>query len=317
MKPSILYIEDEPDYQTVVRRILGRAGHTLETAETAQEGLEVLRRGRPGLLLLDVNLPDTDGYTFCHSLRQNPAWLDLPILLLTIRRRPDEWLRGFSSGANDYVAKPINPSELLERVENILAGKTYRRTGHESAEYALVQAAVSGNRPAYDILIQEYQERLRDTLRRTVHSNALLEDIMAQTFAQAYEKLVFFRGQSSFYTWLYRIAINELLRLQRKPEIISLDELTRGEDCGLVALVSAEHGEESVIRSETQRRVRQALKQVPERYKRVLDLFVYDDLPYEAISKKLRIPLGTVMSRLYKARKLLKATWRRRHPVGP
>src|SRR5579862_9207293 len=99
----ILYIEDEEDYQILVKRILGHAGLEVLTADTGQEGLQKLAQGpRPSLLILDINLPDTDGYTLCDRLRQDDAWKDLPILMLTVRRRPEEWLKGFASGANDY-----------------------------------------------------------------------------------------------------------------------------------------------------------------------------------------------------------------------
>jgi DNA-binding response OmpR family regulator len=103
MTPPILYIEDEEDYQLLIKRILNRAGLDVVMAETGEEGMARLRRERPSLLLLDINLPDTDGYCICRELRQDPAWMDLPILMLTVRRRPEEWLRGFSCGANDYI----------------------------------------------------------------------------------------------------------------------------------------------------------------------------------------------------------------------
>ena len=81
---------------------------------------KALEHERPSLLILDINLPDMNGYTICNQLRQDPAWMDLPILMLTVRRRPEEWLRGFSTGANDYISKPLNPPELIERVVNCL-----------------------------------------------------------------------------------------------------------------------------------------------------------------------------------------------------
>src|SRR5882762_7031126 len=130
MSSPILYIEDEVDYQILVRRILNRAGLEVTIAETGAEGLAALRRQRPSLLILDINLPDTDGYAICSELRQDPAWMDLPILMLTVRRRPDEWLRGFSSGANDYLSKPINPPELVARVVNCLEDKAHHFTGN-------------------------------------------------------------------------------------------------------------------------------------------------------------------------------------------
>src|SRR5438132_12687208 len=102
MTSPILYIEDEEDYQMLVRRILNRAGLEVLIAETGAEGLTALRRERPSLLILDINLPDANGYTIASDLRQDPAWMDLPILILTVRRRPDQLLRGFSRRPSDY-----------------------------------------------------------------------------------------------------------------------------------------------------------------------------------------------------------------------
>src|SRR4029077_13182877 len=79
---SILYIEDEEDYQMLVQRILGKVGFEVTVADTAQEGLSALRRQRPQLLLLDINLPDTEGNTICRQLREDPAFTDLPIVML-------------------------------------------------------------------------------------------------------------------------------------------------------------------------------------------------------------------------------------------
>src|ERR1051325_8585232 len=199
MTAPILYVEDEEDYQILVKRILSRAGLDVVVAETGAEGLKRLQSERPSLLILDINLPDTDGYTICQQLRQDPAWIDLPILMLTVRRRPDEWLRGFSSGANDYISKPLNPPELIERVVNCLEGKAHQFTGDGTAEYNLIQAAVAGNRAAFEVLIQKYKERLTNSLRSSGKNDSQLEDAVSHAFAIAFEDLSEFRGEASFY----------------------------------------------------------------------------------------------------------------------
>jgi len=199
MTTPVLYIEDEEDYQILVKRILGRAGLDVRIADTGAAGLEALACERPSLLLLDINLPDTDGYTICNQLRQDPAWVDLPILMLTVRRRPEEWLRGFSSGANDYISKPLNPPELIERVVNCLEGKAHPFTGDGTPEYNLIKAAVAGNRAAFEVLIQKYKDRLIDGLRSMGRNGAQADDAVASAFAIAFEKLKEFRGEASFY----------------------------------------------------------------------------------------------------------------------
>src|SRR5258708_7688846 len=128
MNPAaIFYIEDEPDYQLLVTRTLEPAGFKVTCADTGEQGLEQLARQNPSLLILDINLPDTNGYELCRHIRQQEIWADLRILMLTVRRRPNEWLEGFSAGGDDYLAKPFNPAELIERVRCYVNGRPARR----------------------------------------------------------------------------------------------------------------------------------------------------------------------------------------------
>jgi len=312
MTSPILYIEDEEDYQMLVRRILNRAGLEVLIAETGAEGLTALRRERPSLLILDINLPDANGYTIASELRQDPAWMDLPILMLTVRRRPDEWLRGFSSGANDYISKPINPPELVERVVNCLEEKAHHFTRHGTAEYNLIRAAVAGNRAAFEVLIQKYRRRLIESLAPSVRNDDHLEDIVSHAFASAFENLAEFRGEASFFTWIYRIAMNESVAAYRKPGSVSLDELADGRDSHLLTVVTVQESLDKMIADkEVSRRAIRTLERLPLPYREVLEMFFLQDLSYERIAKKLHIPQGTVMSRLYRARRLLQEAWRK------
>lgn len=307
----ILYIEDEEDYQLLVTRILGHAGLDVVTADTGREGLERLAQDPPDLLLLDINLPDTDGYTLCQTLRENPAWHNLPILMLTVRRRPDEWLRGFAYGANDYVSKPINPPELLERILRGLEHQAPPVAGEETAEYKLVQAAAAGNRSAFESLIRQHRERLTERLRHIMSQPSLVEDVVAQAFLAAYKNLHRFRGASSFYTWLYRIALNEAQNLQKKSRFFSYDKLTHNDDYILAKALPRPRPAEEAAHKASHERALAALARVKQPYRRMLRMFVMQELAYDAIAKRLRIPVGTVMSRLHKARQLLQQAWRK------
>ncbi len=311
----ILYIEDEEDYQILVQRILARAGISVRIADTGEQGLAQLRLERPPLLILDINLPDTDGYQICQQLRQDPAWADLPILMLTVRRRPEEWLRGFSCGANDYLSKPLNPPELIERVQNGLSGKMQQASSPGTPEYQLIQAAVGGNRAAFEVLIQKYKTRLIDNLRQAGRDALEADDLAAHAFLLAFEHLKKFRGDASFYTWLYRIAMNDISHRQRKNRDVSLDELTQGDDTALPAVFSQPDAAPAAFsENPSSEQIAALLKSVPEPFRQMLDMYFLQDHSYEAIAKKLGIPLGTVMSRLFKARTLLRETWHRSHP---
>jgi DNA-binding response OmpR family regulator len=188
MEENILYVEDEPDYQSLVQEILGEAGFRTDVAGTGQEGLTLMGARKPRLLILDFNLPDMDGYLLCQRVRQAPAWSGLPILALTVRRRPEEWLRGFSCGASDYMAKPFTPPELIGRVKSCLSRPLEPLDGRHP-EYRLAQAVLAGNKAAFGILSERYREPLIRKLRSLVTNREAAEDIVSDAFVNALEHL--------------------------------------------------------------------------------------------------------------------------------
>jgi RNA polymerase sigma-70 factor, ECF subfamily len=318
MSEQILYIEDEEDYQLLVRRILSRANLEVVIAGDGREGLAMLRRARPRMLLLDINLPDTDGYKICQALRQDPAYVDLPILMLTVRRRPEEWLQGFSVGANDYLSKPLDPVELVERIQICISGKAQQFTSAGTPEFHLIQAAIAGNRAAFEVLIAKYKERLVEAIRQIGRPDAEADDAVSHAFLSAFENLKSFRGESSFYTWLYRIAVNEATAAHRKLPKISIDEITRGDEPIMpAALTESNSFEERVSDVHERELLSSALREIPAIYRQALELYFLKDFTYEKIAEKLDIPLGTVMSRMHKARTLLKEAWEQRAGLAP
>jgi RNA polymerase sigma factor (sigma-70 family) len=310
---TVLYVEDEEDYQMLVQRILGKEGFDIHIASSGEEGLRALEKQRPGLLILDVNLPDTDGYSLCSRLRKHPEWSSLPVLMLTVRRRPEEWLRGFSAGANDYVAKPLNPPELVDRVRSCLAGRLAGEIVNDEAgaEYLLIQAAWSGNRTAYEVLIRKYKQRLMDSLRASGKSAVDAEDAASVAFTKAYQRLNQFRGESSFYTWLYRIAFNGQYK-QRRFQGDSIEELTQ-KDYGVMpnALAVPDRVADDLSQRALHAQIHQAVSVVPRPYRKMLKWHFVKGLSYQTMARKLKIPEGTVMSRLHKAKQLLRRSWNR------
>jgi RNA polymerase sigma factor (sigma-70 family) len=315
--PDILYVEDEEDFQLLVQRILTRAGLGVRLTSTGAEGLAAVRTKRPDLLILDINLPDADGYAICRQLREDPAYTDLPILMLTVRRRPEEWLRGFSSGATDYISKPINPPDLVERVLEALQEKSAALPKEGSPEYRLLQAAIAGNRSAFQVLIEQYRTRLMNNALLWVRNELEAEEVVSRAFVVAYDKMHYFRGESLFFTWLYRIAMHELVNMRRRTPSLSLDLMTCDGELSTApqAFVADDASLSAITRREDAHRAREALLQVPQPYRRLLDLFFMQEFSYETISKRLHMPMGTVMSRLHKARRLLQEAWEKRTPT--
>lgn len=117
----ILVVDDEPELRRMVAGILAAEGFTqVACAANASEALAAFRRFNPELALLDVMLPDGDGFTLCAYLRAFNADRPLPVIFLTAKDEPDDVLAGLRSGADDYVAKPFRPQELVLRAAAVL-----------------------------------------------------------------------------------------------------------------------------------------------------------------------------------------------------
>src|SRR3990172_5951197 len=113
----IVVIDDEPSVQEVVRGYLEKDGYLVYVAGTGEEGLALAERAKPGLIVLDLMLPDVSGGEICREL---PSRSDVPILMLTAKASEDERVGGLALGADDYLTKPFSPRELVARVRAVL-----------------------------------------------------------------------------------------------------------------------------------------------------------------------------------------------------
>jgi DNA-binding response OmpR family regulator len=116
----ILVVEDEGDLAGLLKARLESSGYTVHVEERGREALEEARSRRPDLVILDLMLPDMDGYAVSERLRaQFHSWT-VPILMLTARDQPLDKLRGYGAGADAYLTKPYHPRELLDTVAKLL-----------------------------------------------------------------------------------------------------------------------------------------------------------------------------------------------------
>ena len=127
---KVVVIDDDPSVQEVTRAYLERDGYLVYLAGTASEGLAVAERVKPGLIVLDLMLPDRSGEEICREIRERS---DVPILMLTAKASEDERVAGLALGADDYLTKPFSPRELVARVRAIL-----RRTQTETPLVELI-----------------------------------------------------------------------------------------------------------------------------------------------------------------------------------
>jgi len=120
MLSRILVIEDEPANIETLSALLKERGHQINIATNGRQALQVLERIRPDLILLDIMMPEMDGFETCRRIKASTAWREIPIIFLTAKADTADIVRGFELGAVDYVAKPFNAHELLARVNTHL-----------------------------------------------------------------------------------------------------------------------------------------------------------------------------------------------------
>ena len=113
-RASVLVIDDDPDIRGLLRELLGRAGYEVVDSSNGREGLRALYGSAPDLVLLDVSMPEMDGWQTLERIRDVS---DVPVIMLTARTAELEKVRGLKAGADDYVTKPFGRQELLARVE--------------------------------------------------------------------------------------------------------------------------------------------------------------------------------------------------------
>lgn len=121
MSEKILIIDDDLDTLRLVGLMLQRQGYQISAATNGQQGLDKAFEEDPDLILLDIMMPDMDGYEVTRRLRQNPSTMETPILMFTAKTQLDDKVIGFEVGANDYLTKPTHPSELQARVKALLS----------------------------------------------------------------------------------------------------------------------------------------------------------------------------------------------------
>lgn len=122
LSKRLAYIEDETEMIDLVRLILGRRGYTVLGASGGSEGLELVRREIPDLILLDLMMPDMDGWDVYHQIKSDAATRDIPVIVITAKAQNIDKVLGLRiAKVEDYIAKPFSPQELLDRVEQVLS----------------------------------------------------------------------------------------------------------------------------------------------------------------------------------------------------
>ena len=182
--------------------------------------------------------------------------------------------------------------------------------GDREVDQQLVVRAQSGDKHAYGLLVAKYQRRLGRLISRFIRDPAETEDVTQEAFIKAYRALPSFRGDSAFYTWLYRIGINTaknyLVSLGRRPPTSSQFDAEESEDFeGAELLQDVNTPENELMSKEVVAMVNATLLNLPEELRTALTLREIEGLSYEEIAEIMGCPIGTVRSRIFRAREAI------------
>jgi len=180
-----------------------------------------------------------------------------------------------------------------------------QKTGPET-DAELVARVQRGDKRAFDLLVRKYQQRIMALISRYIRNRAEIADVAQEAFIKAYRALPNFRGESQFYTWLYRIAINtaknSLAAQARRPQTASVDGLEPEQLADIAGQTDNASPERLLLTAELKREIDAAIADLPEELRSALLLREMDGLSYEEIAEAMDCPIGTVRSRIFRAR---------------
>jgi two-component system, OmpR family, phosphate regulon response regulator OmpR len=188
-RQAVLLVEDDARLGAMVAEYLGRHELDVTVAPDGERGLAALRRGRFDVVLLDVMLPGIDGLEVCRRLRAVPEWAALPVVMLTARGEDVDKIVGLELGADDYLAKPFNPRELLARIRAVLrrgSAATARArfaAGGLAIDYDAREVTVDGRR----VVLTHHEFELLAALARAGGRVLSREQLMDALRGQEYE----------------------------------------------------------------------------------------------------------------------------------
>jgi RNA polymerase sigma-70 factor (ECF subfamily) len=187
-------------------------------------------------------------------------------------------------------------------------------TSSENVDFELVRRVQRGDSAAFDLLVRKYQNRVVALIGRYVHDWSECQDVAQETFLRAYRALGNFRGDAQFSTWLHRIAVNtaknHLVAHKRRPpgDDIDIDDAEQFESA--LRLRDNDTPERELMRQEMEQTVMSAVEALPEELRAAITLREVDGMSYEEIAQHMQCPIGTVRSRIFRARDAIDARLR-------
>lgn len=255
----------------------GRSASLRETPAILKP--EARNRASLAVVQTDVKQADRDGDS------RAPAATSKPVSSV------DDWSAHGSS--NNESKRPVNGSGLSDK----------------ELDMELVHRVQRGDKTGFDLLVLRYQNKILNLITRYVHDPHEAQDVAQEAFIKAYRGLANFRGDSAFYTWLYRIAINtaknHLITASRKISSDGIDAQEAEQYDGAHALRDYESPERSALKEEIAGVVQQSIASLPDDLRTALTLREFEGLSYEEIANVMECPIGTVRSRIFRAREAI------------
>lgn len=181
--------------------------------------------------------------------------------------------------------------------------------GEREIDQALVERVQRGDKTAFDVLVLKYQGRVVKVISRYVRDQSEVYDVAQEAFIKAYRALPRFRGDSAFYTWIYRIAINTaknyLVAQGRRMPNVDIDAQDAEQYEGASGLKEYATPERLLMRDQVESTVYSAIEQLPDDLRTAITLRELDGLSYEEIAEAMDCPVGTVRSRIFRAREAI------------
>lgn len=186
------------------------------------------------------------------------------------------------------------------------AWKGEARMGEREVDQELVVRVQKGDKRAFDLLVRKYQHKVVNLISRYIRDHSEVYDVSQEAFIKAYRALPQFRGESAFYTWMYRIAINTaknyLVARGRKMPSIDIDAQDAEQFQGESGLKDNDTPEHNVLKDEIEATVLKAIEDLPEDLRTAITLRELEGMSYEEIAEAMQCPVGTVRSRIFRAR---------------
>lgn len=179
----------------------------------------------------------------------------------------------------------------------------------QNSDQLLVERVQQGDKVAFDLLVRKYQHKIVQLVTRYLRDPVEAQDVAQEAFIKAYRALPSFRGDSAFYTWLYRIAINtaknHLVAMSRRPPSDDIDAQDAEQFSGDTSLKEYATPEHMLLRDEIERTISAAIEALPEELRTAIILRELEGLSYEEIAQAMECPIGTVRSRIFRAREAI------------